>query len=223
MMNVQKVLTIISFLLLAMTVSAQVSYWDHERNNPYIDLRRAMLEKEAKSKERHLYVKTNAVELAAAIANLAVEVDLGNRMSINLPLSYSAWDYFIPDTQFRILKFQPEFRYWLPEVDGLFVGVHAGVAWLNCALGGDWRYQDHGWDTPVYGGGLGVGYRKAISRNERWFVEFSLGAGVYRMDYDKFRNEPDGEWVGRYKRYYYGIDNVSISLAYRLFKLTKKK
>ena len=71
------------------------------------------------------------------------------------------------------------------------VGYTSALAYYNFAFDGDYRYQDHNRETPAIGGGVSVGYRMPISKNNRWRVEFSLGAGVYSNHYDKFHNTPN--------------------------------
>ena len=93
---------------------------------------------------RKLHLKTNAIGLGMAIANVAAEVDLAKHWSFTLPVYYSAWDYFKSTIKFRTFALQPEFRYWLSEEnDGFFGGVHFGLAYYNFAFDGDYRYQDH--------------------------------------------------------------------------------
>ena len=129
---------------------------------------------------RKLHLKTNAIGLGMAIANVAAEVDLAKHWSFTLPIYYSAWDYFKSTIKFRTFALQPEFRYWLSEEnDGFFGGVHFGLAYYNLAFDGDYRYQVHNRETPAIGGGVSIGYRLPISKNNRWRVEFSLGAGFY--------------------------------------------
>lgn len=77
---------------------------------------------------RKLHLKTNAIGLGMAIANVAAEVDLAKHWSFTLPVYYSAWDYFKSTIKFRTFALQPEFRYWLSEEnDGFFGGVHFGL------------------------------------------------------------------------------------------------
>lgn len=170
---------------------------------------------------RRIYVKTNTIGLSMGIANAAVEIDMAKHWSFTLPVYYSAWDYFTSDVKFRTLCFQPEVRYWLREDHaGWFAGAHFGLAWFNYAKGSDWRYQDHEGDTPLVGGGISGGYRMPISKNGKWWMEFSLGAGAYGLHYDIFHNEPNGQLVDTRKRTFYGIDQAAISFAYR-FDLKK--
>ena len=175
---------------------------------------------------RQLHVKTNAIGLGLAIANVAVEIDLGKHWSFTLPIYYSAWDYFKTTIKFRTLAVQPEVRYWFrPDNEGWFVGAHFGYAFYNLAWDGDYRYQDHDRDTPAMGGGIAAGYRTHLSRNKRWKLEFSLGGGVYPIEYDKFHNTVDtkeGLMVeSSVKKTYWGLDQASVSIAYT-FDLNKK-
>lgn len=174
---------------------------------------------------RKLHLKTNVIGLGMGIANVAAEVDLAKHWSFALPVYYSAWDYFTSTIKFRTLAIQPEFRYWLSENNnGFFAGAHFGLAYYNFAFDGDYRYQDHNRETPSLGGGVGVGYRLPVGRNNRWRVEFSLGAGVYSRHYDKFHNTPDtkdGLMIESIKKTYWGIDQAAVSFSYT-FDLKKK-
>ncbi|MCB6980485.1 DUF3575 domain-containing protein [Bacteroides uniformis] len=164
---------------------------------------------------RRLHLKTNALGLALAIANVAAEVDLARHWSFTLPVYYSAWDYFSHKVKFRTFALQPEARYWpREENDGLFAGAHLGLAYYNFATGGDYRTQDHDRETPAWGGGLSVGYRLPLSRNSRWKMEFSVGAGVYPAKYDKFINGHNGLLAYTDRKTYVGLDQLNISIAY---------
>lgn len=163
-------------------------------------------------------VKTNAVALGMLIANVGVELGFGDRFSLQVPFYYSAVDYFSSHTKFRILGTQPELRYWLPGLKGCFSGVHFGVASWNFAYNRQWRYQDKDGSTPALGGGLSVGYRMPLGTSRHWGLEFSLGAGAYRLHYDKFRNEPNGAKIESRQKTFVGIDQVGISVTYTFGK-----
>jgi hypothetical protein len=172
-----------------------------------------------------LHLKTNAIGLGMGIANVAVEIDMARHWSFALPVYYSAWDYFKQTVKFRTFAVQPEFRYWVSdENDGFFAGAHFGLAYYNLAIDGDYRYQDHNRETPAIGGGVSIGYRLPISKNNRWRVEFSVGAGGYTNHYDKFHNTPDtkdGLLIESNKNTYWGIDQAAVSFSYS-FDLKKK-
>lgn len=172
---------------------------------------------------RKLHLKTNAIGLGMAIANVAAEIDLAKHWSFTLPVYYSAWDYFTSTIKFRTLAVQPEFRYWFNENNQkFFVGAHFGYAQYNIAVDGDYRIQDHNGTSPALGGGISVGYRMPISKNDKWHIEFTLGAGVYGLHYDKFYNVNNGKLVDTYRKTYWGIDNAAVNISYR-FDLKKRK
>lgn len=172
-----------------------------------------------------VHLKTNVVGLGLAIANVGAEIDFAKHWSFTLPIYYSAWNYFRSTIKFRTFSIQPEFRYWLSQKnDGFFAGAHFGLTYYNFAFNGDYRYQDHGGTTPAIGGGFSVGYRMPISKDNRWRMEFSLGAGVYPLHYDVFHNTKktkDGLMTETIKKTYWGIDQAAISFLYT-FDLKKK-
>ena len=171
---------------------------------------------------RKLYVKTNALGLGLAIANTAVEIDLCRHWSFNLPVYYSAWNYFKSTVKFRTAMIQPEIRYWFrDDNDGWYAGGHIGIGHYNVATNGEYRTQDHEGKSPALGGGLAFGYRLPISGNKRWKMEFSIGAGAYKLHHDKFRNYHNGLLVYTEKKTYVGIDQAAVSFSYT-FDLKKK-
>ena len=165
---------------------------------------------------REILVKSNAVGWAMFIANAAVEIDIIPHLSFSLPIYYSGIDYFSSRVRFRMFGVYPEFRYYIKERDGLFVGLHAGMAYYNFAIGGDWRVQDKDGRTPALGGGINVGYRiPLLKKNSRWKMEFSLGAGVYDVHYERFVNTDNGpKEFGSVHKTVFALDNVGVNFSY---------
>ncbi len=164
---------------------------------------------------RFFRLKTNIPELFLLSGNVAAEIDLFGPVSLHFPVHYTALDWFRNTVKFRNFAIQPELRYNFSRVRGLFAGAHFGLAWFNVATGGDWRYQDKDGHSPLMGGGLGIGYRLPLGSGSRWELEFSLGAGVYSIDYDRFYNEPGGAWAGSGSTTWAGLDNACISITYK--------
>lgn len=172
---------------------------------------------------RRLYLKTNVLFWGMGMTNVSAEIDLAKHWSFTLPLCYSAWNYFTSTIKFRTLAVQPEFRYWFKEDNQrFFVGAHFGYAQYNVAVDGNYRIQDHNGTSPALGGGISVGCRMPISKNEKWHIEFTLGAGVYGLHYDKFYNVNNGKLVDTHRKTYWGIDNAAVNISYR-FDLKKRK
>lgn len=171
------------------------------------------------------YLKTNLIGWSLGMVNIAPEIDFLPHWSLNLPLYYSAWNYFKTTVKFRTLNFQPEVRYWVDESNsGFFAGAHLGVASYNFAFDGEYRFQDRDGVTPAFGGGVSLGYRIPISRNGHWQMEFTLGAGAYALNFDVFKNTPDtkdGELVQTHRMTHVGLDQAAVSFSYA-FDLKKK-
>lgn len=175
-----------------------------------------------------MYIKTNFVKWALGITNVAVEIDLARHWTYELAGFYSNWDYFKSTVKFRFAGFQTGVRYWFNpyENDGWFLGAHFGYSYYNLAFNGNHRYQDLYGKTPTKGGGIEAGWRKQFGYKKRWRLEFSIGAGVYPLDYSVFHNTPnykDGQWIERRKKTFIGIDQASVSIGYAIDIYKKRK
>ena len=172
---------------------------------------------------RSYYLKTNAIGWGLLISNIAIEADLAKHWSVTLPVYYSALNYMTSTIKFRALTIQPEVRYWFSQENkGWFGGTHLGLCWFNYAKNEELRYQDHEGKSPAWGGGFSFGYRMPISRNQRWSLEFALGAGIYDAHYDTFHNVPNGKKMGTHHTTFIGIDQAVVNLSYR-FDIKKGK
>lgn len=166
---------------------------------------------------RSLLLKTNAVAWGLAVINVAAEYDISPSFSALLPFYYSPADYFTSARKFRIFCVQPEVRYWFRQVDGLFTGVHVGIASYNYALKhSTYRYQNSDTGAPLLNMGLTAGYRLPLDKKQRWCLEFSLGVGYAYLNYDRFFNIPNGAYVDTRHENFFGIDHVGISVGYRI-------
>ena len=168
---------------------------------------------------RAIWAKTNLVGWAVFQMNAAVEIELFNHFTLNLPIYYGTFNWFTETIKFNTAEFRPEFRYWFhKDCNGPFAAVHGTIGLYNYALGGEFRYQDHDGKTPAWGGGITLGWRFPVTMfgSSRWSVEVALGAAALRLNYDTFYNMKNGNYheLG-VKKTYFGIDNVSVSLSYR--------
>ena len=176
---------------------------------------------------RDIVLKLNLLTLPALVLNGGIEIQPLAHFSVNVPVYYSTLNWFTDKVKFRTLAFQPGVRYWLREdLHGLFFEGHANLAWYNIALGGDYRYQDHEGKTPSFGGGIGLGYKTTLGRNNRspWGLEFGIGGGVLPLNYDVFYNVENGRLAAEdCKKTYWGVDQAFISLTYRIGQLKLKQ
>lgn len=159
---------------------------------------------------RYLVAKTNVVAWAVTALNVAVEVQVGTRLTVDVPLSWCPWD--VSDRHAaRFFLVQPEARRWFASPGrGHFLGIHAHAGWFNVKWDRD-RYQDAG--RPLWGVGASYGY--ALSLGGRWGAELTLGAGYANMKYDTLYNIKDGARVDTRSRDYWGITRAGINVVYK--------
>lgn len=160
---------------------------------------------------RYLALKTNVLYDACALLNLAVEMQVSKKITVELPLTCSLWDLG-SEHGVRTVALQPEARWWMGNEAGRghFVGLHAHVAWFNVKWN-DNRYQDV--DRPLLGAGLSYGYKLPLS--EHWGAEFTLGLGYANMKYNTYYNVDNGALLDTRVRHYWGVTRVGASLVYR--------
>lgn len=155
-------------------------------------------------------LKSNIAYDAFAALNLAFEMQVHRRVSVELPVIWSFWD-MEREHGIRVVALQPEGRWWISEAGkGHFFGVHAHVAWFNMKWK-DTRYQSD--ERPLLGAGISYGYKLPL--NEHWGAEFSLGAGYANMKYDTYYNIENGAKLDTRIRNYWGITRIGLSLVYR--------
>lgn len=161
--------------------------------------------------KRYLALKTNIVYDACALLNLAVEMQVHKKITVELPLVCSLWD-LESKHGVRTVALQPEARWWMGSEAGRghFIGLHAHVAWFNVKWNDD-RYQDT--DRPLLGAGLSYGYKLPLS--EHWGAEFNVGLGYANMKYNTYYNIDNGALLDTRVRHYWGVTRIGASLVYR--------
>lgn len=162
-------------------------------------------------------VKTNIPYLATMTPNLGMEFALGKRTTFELTGGLNPFE-FSETKKLKHWLVQPELRFWTCEAfNGHFFGIHG--------LGG--QFNIGGWDIPVwklknlkdsryegyaYGGGISYGYQWIL--NNRWNLEFNVGAGYARLHYDKFKCVKCGEKLGTGDKDYWGPTKAAVSIIY---------
>lgn len=158
-----------------------------------------------------IWLKTNIPYWGAVIPNLAVEIRLADRWSLDIPVFYSPFTVS-RSYMFRIASVQPGIRYWLkPEMKGHFFGVHAIGGAFNIAVSDELRYQD---TDGAWGAGIDYGY--ALRFSPHWGMEFNIGVGYLWARYETFYNIHNGASCGISTLNYFGITRIGISLIYKL-------
>lgn len=157
---------------------------------------------------------------ATLTPNLAFEIGLGRRTSLDIAGSHNPWRLNTSRADNRKMVhtvIKPEFRYWLCErFNGHFFGLH----------GFYWRYNVSDYKVPLlfkkeyqYNGhavGLGLSYGYTWMWTRRWGMEFNAGVGVAFMNYKKKECQLCAPSLGRESKTYFGPTSAGIKLIWTI-------
>lgn len=167
-------------------------------------------------------IKTNLLSDALLNPNVAVEIGLAPRWTLDLSGQFNLWR-LSHDRQWRHWAFQPEGRYWFCDrFAGHFVGAHllggqynvGGIDIPISFLGTDFRLLK---DTRYQGWfvGAGVAYGYAWELGEHWNIEAEIGLGWTYTRYDRFRCSGCGKKIEENRPHnYVGPTKLAIDLVY---------
>ena len=172
-------------------------------------------------KAQEVVLKTNLVSDAILSPNLAVEVGMAPRWTLDLNGNINAWN--INGHSWKHWMVQPEARYWFcNRWAGHFVGAHIHGGQYNVGalknnisfLGSDFsnlsdkRYQ--GWFA-----GVGVAYGYAWILNKRWTLEAEIGLGYAYTRFDVYPCATCGKKIEKDKPHHYvGPTKAAVNLVY---------
>lgn len=162
-------------------------------------------------------VKNNLIYDATATPNLALEIALGKKTTLELGAGYNPFT-FSENKKAKHWLVQPELRLWTCEAfNGHFFGIHVHAAQFNV---GGWDipvgrleiFKDNRYQGYLYGGGISYGYQWLLS--PRWNLEFNLGGGYARVHYEKYPCVTCGTKTDEGDYNYWGVTKTAISLIY---------
>jgi hypothetical protein len=162
-------------------------------------------------------VKNNLIYDATATPNLALEIALGKKTTLELGAGYNPFT-FSENKKAKHWLVQPELRLWTCEAfNGHFFGIHGHAAQFNV---GGWDipvgrleiFKDNRYQGYLYGGGISYGYQWLLS--PRWNLEFNLGGGYARVHYEKYPCVTCGTKTDEGDYNYWGVTKTAISLIY---------
>lgn len=165
-------------------------------------------------------LKTNLLYGATTTPNLAFEIGLSNKTSLELAVGYNPWE-FSNNKKLKHYLIQPEFRWWFCETfNGSFIGVHLlggeyNVGGVKLPFGMFPSLKDYRYEGYFYGGGISIGHQWILSK--RWSIEATLGVGYIRTHLDKYTCEECGKKIKTDNKNYWGPTKAGISLVYYLW------
>ncbi len=165
-------------------------------------------------------LKTNLVSDALLSPNLALEVGLAPKWTLNTAGQLNLWS--VDGHKWRHWLVQPEARYWFcRRFQGHFLGVHAIGGEFNFGnidvnanfLGSDFRkLKDRRYEGWGIGAGIGYGYDWILSRH--WNLEAEIGIGWIHARYDEYPCTVCGNKRGSGHHNYFGPTKAALNLVY---------
>lgn len=173
-------------------------------------------------------VKTNALYWATATPNVGFEFALSDRWTFELAGGYNPWTLNSEkNVKAKHFLVTPELRYWFCEsFNGHFIGINGNYTQFNVGgilvpsvfykvkssgmfLDDLKNSRSEGW---AVGGGITYGYAWPISR--RWNMEFTVGAGYWYTNYEKYESRKCGLFQEEGIRHAIGLTDIGISFIY---------
>lgn len=165
-------------------------------------------------------LKTNLVSDALLSPNLAVEVGLAPKWTLNVAGQFNLWS--VDGHKWRHWLAQPEARYWFcRRFQGHFLGLHAIGGEFNAGnvdfpvkfFGSDFhKLKDRRYEGWGIGAGIGYGYDWILSRH--WNLEAEIGIGWIHARFDEYPCAVCGTKLGSGHHNYFGPTKVAVNLEY---------
>jgi len=168
--------------------------------------------------EQSVSIRTNLLHDAFLVPSLGVEWRIAPQWSVKLDGSISHWGDEHGKVQ-KIALFNPEGRWHLPSVPGMYVGASVNFGLYNIYKGmvGGLFSGDTGYQGNLYGIGSTVGYQLRLGAG--FSLDFNLGLGYTHLRHDTF------EMIEN-TRYYkerdvtknaFGLTQAGISLSWAIW------
>lgn len=171
---------------------------------------------EAKGHFPYLFaVRTNLLYDAFLLPTLGVEWRISPSVGVKVDGSRSHWGDETGKLQ-KIWLVNPEVRWYLLDNKRFYAGASANFGEYNVYkyMVGSLFSGDTGYQGKLWGAGLTMGYQLSLSRS--FSLDFNLGVGYTRLDYDSFNME---NGVRAYKekdksKNFFGPTQAGISLIW---------
>lgn len=171
----------------------------------------------AEVKAQTIALKSDLLTGALSSPNIAVEVKLSNRFTLETGFHYNPF-HAGENKRWKHWFLQPELRYWICQpYGGHFFGAHLvygvyNVGNIRLPLGLFKGVRSSRYEGDFMGAGISYGYHFILS--PRWSIETSIGVGFLHTEYQHYRCLHCGERTGSGSRNFITPTKAAISLVY---------
>lgn len=167
-------------------------------------------EAEAKAAPCHFALRANLLRWATLTPDLGVEWRINRHVGVSVNGTFTSWTWNNNDRRYALWEVTPEVRYYLGYEKRGYMGV------MYKAGAFDYKLSSTGKQGDLMGGGITGGYRMRL--NNAFAMDFSLGLGYLRADYEKYVTI-DGVRVtrGEESKNWWGPVHAGVTLVWNLF------
>lgn len=155
-------------------------------------------------------LRANLLRWATLTPDLGLEWRINRNAGILVNGTWTSWSWDDKNRRYALWEVAPEVRYYTGKEKRGYIGAMFKAGGFNYKLSGTGKQGD------LLGGGIVGGYQ--LSLNKALSLDFGLGLGYIRADYDKY-TVTDGVRVrsGSGTKNWWGPTSASITLKWNLF------
>ena len=152
-------------------------------------------------------LRANLLRWATLTPDLGVEWRVNGKWGVVVDGTWTSWSWQDAGRRYTLWEVAPAVHYYIGKSKRAYVGAMFKAGQFN------YKLSDTGKQGDLLGGGLGGGYRLALSR--ALALDFGVGVGCLHADYDKYR-VTDGVRVrsGEGSGWYWGVMDVGVRLVW---------
>ena len=171
---------------------------------------RRQAEAAANAKPYTLALRANLLRWATLTPDLGLEWRISRHMGIMVNGSWTSWTWNANDRRYALWEVAPEVRWYLGKEKCGYIGAMYKAGQFN------YKFSATGKQGDLMGGGITGGYQ--VQLNNALSLDFNLGLGYIRADYDKY-TVIDGVRVrrGTESKDWWGPVSAGVTLTWNIF------
>lgn len=158
----------------------------------------------------HFSIRANLLRWGTMTPDLGIEWRINRNAGILVNGSWTSWSWNDKERRYALWEIAPEFRWYIGKEKRGYIGIMFKTGEFNYKLSETGRQGD------IIGGGITGGYQ--LKLNEALSLDFSLGVGCLRADYNKYVLI-DGVRVkhGKENKNWWGPTSAGVTLVWSIF------
>ncbi len=158
----------------------------------------------------HFALRANLLRWATLTPDLGIEWRISRHAGIAVNGSWTSWSWNDSNRRYALWEVNPEVRWYLGREKRGYVGAMYKAGAFN------YKFSETGKQGDLMGGGITGGYQ--LKLNKALSLDFSLGLGYVRADYEKY-TVIDGVRVrdGKERKNWWGPTQAGVTLVWKIF------